>query len=70
MTICVGLRGADRGDLLDGHGRAVDLDAQRIDQARVGPAGADAGQGALEHADGLFHALFDVQEDFFGGHGT
>ena len=63
------LRGADRGQLLDRRRRAVDLDAQRIDQARVGPAGANAGQGVLEHVDGLFHALFDVEQDFVGAHG-
>ena len=40
-----GLGGADRSDLLDRHRRAVDLDAQRIDQPGVGPAGANARQG-------------------------
>ncbi len=60
---------ADGGHLLDRHGRAVDLDPQRIDQARVGPAGADAGQVALELADGFFHPFFNVQQDFVGGHG-
>ncbi len=37
---------ADRGQRLDRRLRAVDLDAQRIDQARIGPAGANAGQSA------------------------
>ena len=70
MTIWFGSGRADRGHLLDRHGRAVDLDPQRIDQPRIGPAGADAGQVALELADRLLHAFFDVQQDFVGGHGS
>ena len=62
------LGSADGGDLLDRHGRAVDLDAQRIDQARIGPAGADAGQVLLELGESLFHPLFGVQQDFFDAH--
>ena len=58
MTICVGFRGADLRERLQRRRRAIGLDAQRIDQARIGPAGADAGQGVLEHVDGLFHPFF------------
>ena len=58
----------DRGDLLDRRRRAVDFDPQRIDQARVGPAGANAGQIALELGDRLFHAFFGVEQDFVGAH--
>ena len=65
----VGLGDADGGELLDGDSGAVDLDADGIDQARVGPAGADAGQGATEHGDGLLHAFFNVQEDLVARHG-
>ena len=60
---------ADRGDGLDRRGRAVDLDPQRIDQARIGPAGANAGQVLLELGQRLFHALFGIEQNFFDAHG-
>ena len=69
MMIWFGSRHSDRRHLLDGHGRTVDLDPQRIHQAGVRPTGANAGQIALELANGLLHALFNIQQDFVGGHG-
>ena len=64
----VRLGSADRGDLLDGRRRAIEFDPQRIDQARIRPAGADAAQVGLQLADRLFHAFFDIEQNFVAGH--
>jgi len=59
---------ADRSQLLDGRGRAIAVHAQRVDQAGIGPAGADAGETVLQHGNGLVHAFFDIKQDFFRIH--
>ena len=68
MTICVGFRRTHLGNRFHRRRCAIRLDAQRIDQARIGPAGANAGQRVLEHIDGLFHPLFGVQKNIVGRH--
>jgi hypothetical protein len=64
------LRRTDRSELLDRRRRAIDFHAQRIDQARIGAAGANAGQGVLQHVGGFFHPLFNVQENIVDWHGV
>src|SRR5262249_38148930 len=60
---------ADLGQLLEGGGRAVVLDAQAVHQGGRGPAGAQAAQLVAEDVDRLLQALFGVQEDLVASHG-
>ena len=52
-----GFRRVDRAELLQRGDRAVVVDRQRLDQAGVGAAGADAVQVAAERLDGAVHRV-------------
>ncbi len=61
---------AQVGHLLERRGRAVVIDAHRLDQPHIGPAGAHAAQLVGQQRHALLHPLFGFECDFFDAHGS
>lgn len=65
----LGFGTTDAGDLLERSWGAVVIDPDRIDQPRSSASGADPLQLFLEDFNGLFHAVFRIQQNFILVHG-
>src|SRR5271157_4918909 len=63
------LRRAQVRELLERRRRAVIIDPDRIDQARVRPSGPDTPELVGQKGDALFHPVFRLEGDFFDAHG-
>lgn len=61
-------RDVDRGELLQGRGRAVVFDMQPLDQGRAGASRADARQVVAQDGNCSTHSRFGVVEDIFYHH--
>ena len=60
------IRHSERAKLIDGHGRAVVVHANLVEQADVGAAGAQTAEFLAEILDSFIHADFGLGHAFFG----